>query len=243
MKIVGQEIDKYYGHRQVLYRADFEILLNQPGIIGLIGPNGAGKSTLMRLLSGITTPNSGKLFLEDSATSKVDDYSSWSRDNAYYVPTGERGLRNKLSIKDNLRYFAALRQVSPTRALESLQRIAKDFQIEDLLDRDIDQMSTGQKKKAEIMVAVALDARLLLLDEPSNGFDIDAQVKLMHLIRTVGNTETKKIIISSHDPHLLANVANQYILIAEGHILKTLDQSLSEAELQEVYEQLFNRGN
>lgn len=103
-------------------------------------------------------------------------------------------------------------------------------------------MSTGQKKKAELMVSVALGARLLLLDEPSNGLDIDSQTNLMHLIRNISNDNNKKVVVSSHDPSLLANVVSQYIFIADGRILQTLNKSLDELELRKIYQRLYNRG-
>lgn len=238
MNIIGQEIDKFYGKQQVLYQLEFEISLDRPGVVGLIGPNGAGKSTLMRLLGGITLPNAGQLILAGDSSSK--DYGAWSRVNSYYAPAGERGLRNKLSTKDNLRYFTALRGESIEASLENLSQVASLINAEDLINKDFDQMSTGQKKKAELMVAVALNAKMLLLDEPSNGLDIDSQTSLMRLINRIDNIEGKKVIVSSHDPSLLANVVSQYIFISKGHILKVLDSALEEAELRELYEQLYD---
>lgn len=238
MNIIGHEIDKYYGKNQVLYQLEFSIELNQTGVIGLIGPNGAGKSTLMRMLGGITEPNAGKLLVDGLATSR--EYNLWARANSYYAPTGERGLRNKLSTKDNLRYFAALRGVSQKTSLRLLNQVALDLGAEELINKDFDQMSTGQKKKAEMMVAVALNARLLLLDEPSNGLDIESQINLMHLMHTIGDADNKKVIVSSHDPSLLANVVSQYIFILNGRILRTLNYPLNESELREVYEHLYD---
>lgn len=242
MKIIGQEIAKYYGEHQILYHCNFEINLNQPGVTGLIGPNGAGKSTLMRMLGGITEPNAGKLLIENKSILKAYNYSTWAQRNSYYVPTGERGLRNKLSTKDNLKYFAALRGKSVPKYLELLYGTAIDFDAEYLIDKEFDQMSTGQKKKSELMVAVALGARLLLLDEPSNGLDIDSQANLMQLIQNISNDNNKKVVISSHDPSLLASVVSQYIFIADGHILKTLNKSLDELELRQIYQRLYDRG-
>lgn len=242
LKIIGQELAKYYGQNQILYHFNFEIDLDQPGVIGLIGPNGAGKSTLMRILGGITEPNAGKLLIEHESISNTYDYSAWAQKNSYYVPTGERGLRNKLSTKDNLKYFAVLRGQSITKCLRMLHYAAVDFNAEYLIDKEFDQMSTGQKKKAELMVSVALGARLLLLDEPSNGLDIDSQTNLMHLIRNISNDNNKKVVVSSHDPSLLANVVSQYIFIADGRILQTLNKSLDELELRKIYQRLYNRG-
>lgn len=243
MKIVGRKIDKFYGNNQVLYSLDFTLSLDQGGVTGLIGPNGAGKSTLMRILGGITSPNSGQLLIENSLPSESNSYDIWSQKNSFYAPTGERGLRNKLSMKDNLRYFAALRGESLKDCLTFFTQIAIDFDAAELVDRDFDQMSTGQKKKAELIVAVALNAKLLLLDEPSNGLDIESQINLMKLIRTIGRVAGKKLIVSSHDPGLLANVVNQYIFISKGRILRILDGPLTEAELRHVYECLYAEGD
>lgn len=237
LRIVGTDIAKFYGKTQVLFDLSFEIELNQRGVVGLIGPNGAGKSTIMRLLSGITTLSAGDLTLVNS-TNTVE-LGPWSRSNSFYAPAGERGLRNKLTLMDNLKYFSALRRDNYEQVSQNAVHYAELLNANALLAKEFGKLSTGQKKKAEIIVAVSLNTKLLILDEPSTGLDINAQEDLMDLIDTIARMHEKKIIISSHDPNFIAKSVNQYLFVSAGRIVKTVPKQLTEEMLVAQYKSLF----
>lgn len=237
MIITGQNIEKFYGKKQVLFGMNFNIDLEQSGVVGLIGPNGSGKSTMMRLIGGITSATAGCFSLVNSKE-KID-FEHWTRYNTFYAPAGERGLRNKLNVIDNLKYFSALRGERYNQVFSNAQRYANLLNSTSLLHKEYGNLSTGQKKKAEIIVAVSLSTRLLLLDEPSTGLDINAQVDLMRLIQAISEVRGKNIIISSHDPGLLAKVVSKYLFIAEGNIVKVVDHRLSEEMLRSQYKLLY----
>ncbi|MYV06285.1 ATP-binding cassette domain-containing protein [Furfurilactobacillus milii] len=105
MEIQLDQVRKYYGRTEVLHGVSFSLPLDTGNVFGLIGPNGAGKSTLMRLLSGITTINGGQLKIDTQGDSH---YDKWAQRNSLYIPAGDRGLRNKLTPMENLRYFSAI---------------------------------------------------------------------------------------------------------------------------------------
>ncbi|MYV17119.1 ATP-binding cassette domain-containing protein [Furfurilactobacillus milii] len=238
MEIQLDQVRKDYGRTEVLHGVSFSLPLDTGNVFGLIGPNGAGKSTLMRLLSGITTINGGQLKIDTQGDSH---YDKWAQRNSLYIPAGDRGLRNKLTPLENLRYFSAIRCVPFRDTQARMLANAKLFDAESLMNKEFDQMSTGQKKKATLLVAISFDTPMLLLDEPSNGLDMSAQVDLMKLVDSVAKKSQHTIILSSHDPVLMSEVTTQYIFVNEGTVIKTVDHSLSEAELRQMYEQLYQK--
>lgn len=235
MKIKMEKLSKVYGDKRVLHNISFDIDLVENQIIGLVGPNGAGKSTLMRLLGGITLENGGLLSLDSSEKR----YAIWARENSVYVPAGDRGLRNKLSLRDNLRYFSALRGKDGLINLCVLSDMINQFSANDLIDKQFDQMSTGQKKKASILIAVSVDASVLLLDEPSNGLDIESQEELKHILLYINHDLHKQVVISSHDISLLSKVVDKYVFINEGNKIKEIKNKMNEDTLQKQYDEIY----
>lgn len=238
MQIDIQNLNKKYNARQVLFDINLSINLDSK-IIGLVGPNGAGKSTLMRVLSGVLLPNSGKIKLNDA--DKKLEYIQWALKNTLYVPAGERGLINRLSLVNNFRYFCGLKNVNYKKGLSYFESMAQTLEMENLINRDYDQMSTGQKKSAALLNALALKTKLILLDEPSNGLDIDAQDGLKHVLKLTKNKGNQKVLVSSHDVNLLTSVCDGYVFIREGHIIAKLDSPASHEDLINLYHQSFKK--
>ena len=155
-----------------------EIELDRGLIYGLIGPNGSGKTTLLKLLAGILIPSGGCIFREGAGREKKDrakrevSFPAWSRENVVYIPAGERGLRYKNTVRDNVLYLSALkgRNAEETKAL--LTRYASFLRCEALLDRRVETLSLGQKKKASLLCGLCAGARLILMDEPEGGLDL-----------------------------------------------------------------------
>lgn len=239
MQICFEKVSKKYNKVEVLHELSLKFDLTENKVIGIVGPNGAGKSTLMRLISGISIINSGKIkIISDDL--EIENYSEWAKKNSYYVPAGDRGLRNKLSIEENLHYFSALRGINYKKSLHLMNKIAQEFDGINLLKKQFDHMSTGQKKKSTILVGMSILSGILLLDEPSNGLDMDAQIELEQIIlknKLFGNQCT---VISSHDPVLLSTVVDQYFFINNGNLIEIVDHTLSEEILQKKYHQLYD---
>lgn len=238
MQIDIHNLNKKYAARQVLFDINLSLNLNSK-VIGLVGPNGAGKSTLMRVISGVLLPNSGEILLNDD--NKQIEYNQWALKNTLYVPAGERGLINKLSLIDNFRYFCGLKNVNYKEGLVFFERMAQTLEMNNLINRDYDQMSTGQKKSAALLNALALKTKLILLDEPSNGLDIDAQDGLKHVLNLTKNTGHQKVLVSSHDVNLLTSVCDGYVFIRGGHIIAKLDSPANHEDLIDLYHQSFKK--
>ena len=154
-----------------------EIELERGLIYGLIGPNGSGKTTLFKLLAGILVPSGGRIFRKgegrekENRTEQEVSFPAWSRENVVYIPAGERGLRYKNTVRDNVLYFSALKGRSAEETEALLTRYASFLHCEALLDRRVETLSLGQKKKASLLCGLCAGARLILMDEPDGGLD------------------------------------------------------------------------
>ena len=102
MQISVKHLEKFYAKKKVLDDFSAEILLEGHNIYGIVGPNGAGKTTFLKVLSGILSSNSGNIFLEGN---DYEDYEKWAKSNVAFIFSGERGLRLKNTVYDNVIYY------------------------------------------------------------------------------------------------------------------------------------------
>lgn len=234
MAIIAKNLSKNYGKKQVLHDISFEIP-EQPTIVGLIGPNGVGKSTMLRLLAGVLIPTDGEI-LNDKVK---ETYYKWACVHSTFVPSGERGLIYRLTTIENLRYFASFKGINLHKAEKVLRSLAESLDFSELLDKKFQELSTGQKKKAAILVGASLETSVLLLDEPSNGLDINAQDDLARFIVKLKDLYRKMIFVSSHDTQMLSGVVNCYLFFKNGQIVKQVNHHFSEEELIRTYQNVY----
>lgn len=234
MAITFTNLTKNYGKITVLHDINLSIS-TEPAIIGLIGPNGVGKSTMLRMLAGVLVPNTGKLVNDKTAES----YSEWASIHTSFVASGERGLRNRLTTIENLQYFGSLKGINLENAEKTISNLANSLGFTQVLDKWFQELSTGQKKMAAILVGAAMGTEVLLLDEPSNGLDIAAQEDLADFILQMKNMHHKLIFISSHDTQMLAGVVDHYVFLKNGIVATQINHQLTEEELIAKYRDLY----
>ena len=183
-----QNVTKRFGDFTAVDDLSFDVRRGR--VFGFLGPNGAGKTTTIRMIVGITAPDEGKIsydFLKDKDTTTF-------MDRIGYLPE-ERGLYKKLKIVDQLKYFAALKDV-PSR--EADKRI--DFWLDRMglsewkLKRTND-LSKGMQQKIQFISTVLHDPDLLILDEPFSGLDpvnVEFMIDVLSEFRT-----SEKTVMSS----------------------------------------------
>ena len=169
-------------------------------------------------------------------------FPAWSRENVVYIPAGERGLRYKNTVRDNVLYFSALkgRNAEETKAL--LTRYASFLRCEALLGRRVETLSLGQKKKASLLCGLCAGARLILMDEPEGGLDLDARGELKRTILQTARREGVTFLISSHDLLLFEGLADRYLFLLEGRAVFHNDRAMDRESLQAAYEKLTEEG-
>lgn len=185
---------KSYGGIDALADVDLDIAVGE--ILGLLGPNGAGKSTLISLVAGLAMPDSGTITI-DGLDIRSNPMQVRRR---LGVAPQELGIYLQLSVRQNLRFFGRLVGLDRGALHDRLERIADALDLTPLLDRRAQDLSGGEKRRLHTAMALLHEARLLLLDEPTAGVDIDTRNKLLAFIRELA-AEGTAICYATHYLH------------------------------------------
>jgi len=209
--IDANNLTKYYGKARGIIDVSFNV--DEGEIFGFIGPNGAGKSTTIRLFCSLIFPSSGevKIFGKDAIK-----YGPEIRQDIGYLPS-EVFYYDRMKVIDLLKYSASFYKKDCTKRLYELAEI-----MELDLNRRIDDLSYGNKKKVGIVQGLLHQPKLLFLDEPTSGLDPLMQKKFYKLIREE-NERGATIFLSSHILGVVQKMCSRVAIIKEGSIVDIQD--------------------
>jgi iron complex transport system ATP-binding protein len=225
-----------YNGRMVLDDIDFKA--GEGEMIGLLGPNGAGKSTLFRVLSGLITPFSGRVFLCGNEVRKMKA-ARRSRLMAV-VPqeiktpmaftAGEMVAMGRLTILPSWQNSSA-----DDRKIMEHAMVYAD--INELSDRPFDSLSGGEKQRVLIAMALAQEAKVILMDEPTTHLDANHALEIMQIMERLNQERKLTVLMISHDLNLAAEFCRRLILLDHGRIVAdgAPNEVLREETLQEIY--------
>ena len=196
---------------------DFSLQFQDGGVYGLLGKNGTGKSTLLYLITGLLHAQNGGVEV-DGMESKKREAEMLSE--LFIVP--EEYDLPPISLR---KYVQAIRPFYPRFSSELLEKCLKEFEMS--MDVNLGALSMGQKKKVYICIALAANTKYLLLDEPTNGLDILSK-SLFRKVVVAGMSETKTVIISTHQVHDVEHLLDHVVIIDRNRVL--LDQKLEESD-------------
>lgn len=184
-------------------------------LLGILGPNGAGKTTLVRILSTLLTPTAGRATI--NGLDIVSDVKA-IRNRIGVVFGGERGLYDRLSAGDNMRFSAELYGLSPSRSPKRIITLLEKVGLESKIDTRVETFSRGMKQRLHIARALLHDPDVIFLDEPSNGLDPVAARELRNLIREL-KVLGKTIILTTHYMFEADELCDRVAVISNGQIL------------------------
>lgn len=205
------KLTKYYGDSPGIM--DVNLAVKEGETFGFIGPNGAGKSTTIRLLMGLIYPTSGeaKLFGKDAI-----EHGPEVRQDIGYLPS-EIFYYDKMKVIDLLNYSASFYKKDCTKRIKELsERMELD------LNRRIEDLSYGNKKKVGIVQGLLHEPKLIILDEPTGGLDPLMQQKFFEIIKEE-NEKGATIFFSSHILGEVQALCNRVAIIREGSIIEVED--------------------
>lgn len=180
-------------------------------VFGLLGPNGAGKTTLIRIITRITAPDSGEVFIDGRPSKSEDVY------NIGYLPE-ERGLYKKMKVGEQAMYLAQLRGLSKKDAHRELMIWFKRFDIADWYNRKVEELSKGMQQKVQFISTVIHNPDLLIFDEPFSGFDpVNAELVKNEMLRL--KDEGKTIILSTHNMESVEALCDNIALINKSQVV------------------------
>jgi lipopolysaccharide export system ATP-binding protein len=218
-KLTIKNISKKYSEKKIVSSVSIEV--NTGEVIGLLGPNGAGKTTCFYMITGLISPNSGKIFLnkKNITSLSIDERANLGLGYLAQEPSIFRGL----SVKDNI--FAILEQrndISDKEKKHKLDYLLNKFNIEHIKNTMGVSLSGGERRRAEIARALASDPKFILLDEPFAGIDPISVIDIQEIIKNLKENNIG-ILITDHNVRETLDVCDRsYILndskiIAEGN--------------------------
>jgi ABC-2 type transport system ATP-binding protein len=220
MIIEIENLNKRYQNHIAL--KDISLSIQKGSIFGLLGPNGAGKTSLIRILTHITEADSGKILFKGEPLNEKHIYKMG------YLPE-ERGLYKKMTVKDQLLYFAEIKGLSNKEAKEKLKYWVDKFEIKDWLGKKVEELSKGMQQKVQFVATVLHEPELIILDEPFSGFDpINAQLLVNEILSLKEKGST--IIFSTHRMDSVELLCDHIALINKAE--KVLDGEVNAIQQQ-----------
>jgi urea transport system ATP-binding protein len=205
----------------------------------LIGPNGAGKTTCIDVVSGLINPTSGTVTFDGERIDRTSEYDIVKRGigRTFQNPT----VFDDLTVIENIDLAANFRQ-SLWKLLRQRKGVSEEVQsamdtvgLSDQGNRKAGELSHGQKQWLEIAMLLALDPRMLLLDEPVAGMSKEERTQTGDLVTEIAKTRT--VMIVEHDMDFVRRFATSVTVMHDGKILTegTIDEVQANEEVQEVY--------
>ncbi len=202
---------KQFGERRALDAVDLRI---GHGITGLLGANGAGKTTLLRLLLGLTSVDGGSLsvFGHDPLHhgASVRARIGWSAEHD--------ALPGDVRAQDLVRHLAEIHGLPPRAALGRASDALNEVGLAEERFRPVGTMSTGQRQRVKLAMAIAHDPELVLLDEPTNGLDPVQRDDMLALVRRIGTEFGLDVIVSSHLLGEVERICDAVVILADGRV-------------------------
>ncbi len=234
--IRAEDLSCGYGDKDVLKRINFSVEKNE--FMGIIGPNASGKSTLLRTIDRVIEPGEGSVFLDERDIQELDkkeiaremsvvpqEFSTnYSFSVLQVVTLGRTPHLSPLEMEDE-------------EDISIVEESMKRTDTWELADRSFTELSGGEKQRVVIAKALAQEPSVLLLDEPINHLDINNQLEVLDLIRSLADKGEKTIISTFHDLNTAARYCDSLILLHDKkiHDHGPPDEVLSEDNIKEVY--------
>ncbi len=223
LAIQTSKLCKYYGQDLGIRNVSLEI--EQGEIFGFIGPNGSGKSTTIRTLLGLLIPTSGSanIFGQD-----ISKFGTEIRKDIGYLPS-EVNYYDEMSSRELLEYHCRFYGIND---YSDIKRLADTFELD--LDKQITDLSFGNKKKCGIIQSIIHKPKLLIMDEPTSGLDPLMQNVFFEMLKDENKNGTT-IFFSSHILSEVQNICHRAAIIKNGEIATTENiQSLLKKQMKKA---------
>ncbi len=184
-------------------------------VVGFLGPNGAGKTTTLKMLTGLIHPTSGEV--------RVAGFTPWKRETAFLrnislVMGQKQQLIWDLPALDSLRINAVVYGLEETTFRHRVAELSELLEIQHILNQPVRKLSLGERMKAELLAALLHFPRILFLDEPTLGLDVNAQAAIRQFLRAYNERYGATMILTSHYMADISALCERVILIHQGTV-------------------------
>ncbi len=206
-------------------------------VLGLLGANGAGKTTTLQMLLGLTTPTNGdiRLFGLDMKKHREEILKRVNFSSSYV------SLPYSLTVYENLQVFAMLYEIKKRKA--KILDLLRTFEIEDLKDKPVRRLSSGQITRVCLAKSLLNDPEVLFLDEPTASLDPDIADKTRRLLKDITRDRGVAILYTSHNMKEMEEICDRVIFMDSGRIaaygsLKEIKEEFKTDDLEDVFLQI-----
>ncbi len=237
---------------------DISFTIQSGEMVGYIGPNGAGKSSTIKILSGILTPDSGKVSIDGKAlwnlsntgrslSPRRERYRRMDHVKQIGVVFGQRSqLWWDVPVIDSYELLKDIYSIPNSTYEQNLEELTQSLALAELLRTPVRQLSLGQRMRCEIAASLLHSPGILFLDEPTIGLDAVSKLAVRDFVKKLNKEHGTTVILTTHDMQDIEALASRIILIGKGRILmdgtlediKKGDTSMDEtlAQLYKSYE-------
>jgi len=204
--------------------ADVSFVAPAGGITTLLGPSGSGKSTVLRIVAGLEQPDGGQVLFADADITQV--------------PAQKRGLGfvfqsyalfKHMNVRQNIAFGLGIRKTSKDETRRRVDELLSLVQLEGLGQRYPAELSGGQRQRVAFARALAIEPKLLLLDEPFGALDAQVRVELRDWLRRIHDERHVTTLLVTHDQEEAMEVSDQVVVMHEGRVAQT-------GSVREVYD-------
>ena len=213
MSILIENISKRFEKFYALNQVNLEI--KNGSLIALLGPSGSGKSTLLRILAGLENPDEGRIWLDGQDTTQVP---LQKREIGFVFQN--YALFPHLTVSENIAFGLDIRSISSNRKLQRVQELLQLMQLEKFADRYPHQLSGGQRQRVALARALAVEPKVLLLDEPFAALDAKIRKQLRQWLRTLHQHISVTTVFVTHDHIEAFELAHEIVVLENGNIIQ-----------------------
>ena len=220
------KIEKYYGSRSSLTKAidnvSFEV--EEGEFIAIMGASGSGKTTLLNCISTIDKVTSGHIFVdgEDITKLKGNDLNKFRRESLGFI-FQDFNLLDTLTAYENIALALSIQNVGTKEIDERIKKVARELEIESVLNKYPYQMSGGQKQRVASARAIITNPKIVLADEPTGALDSRSSKMLLEKFNYLNENIKATILMVTHDA-FTASYATRVIFIKDGKIFNEIQK-------------------
>jgi sulfate transport system ATP-binding protein len=213
MSILVENISKNFGDYKALSQVNLEI--KNGSLVGLLGQSGSGKSTLLRILAGLEIPDSGRIWLEGQDATK---FPLQQREIGFVFQN--YALFSHLTVSQNISFGLDIRNIDINLKKQRVQELLQLVQLEKFADRYPSQLSGGQRQRIALARALAVEPKVLLLDEPFAALDAKIRKQLRSWLRTLHQQISVTTVFVTHDHQEAMELAHEIVILNRGRIVQ-----------------------
>jgi sulfate transport system ATP-binding protein len=213
MSILIENISKRFENFNALNQINLEI--KNGSLVALLGPSGSGKSTLLRILAGLENPDTGRIWLDGQDTTQLP---LQKREIGFVFQN--YALFPHMTVAENIAFGLEIRNINILQKKQRVQELLQLMQLDQFIDRYPSELSGGQKQRVALARALAVEPKVLLLDEPFAALDAKIRKQLRQWLRNLHQHISVTTVFVTHDHIEAFELAHEIVVLENGNIVQ-----------------------